>query len=346
MKAILLFFSLVCIQTLQAQSTDRTPLIVKKTATWCNPCGTWGWTLQEDVVLQNPDAIIMQLHNSTSSQLFSSDGLSIYNQFINAQSSTPGWYVDLVNQTAYSTSGGIYTTTTKNNIRNASDSTLLQTPLANANFTYSLNGNSLTVQTTTKFFDNAIGEYYVGAYILEKNVIKYQNGIGNTANHETIFRSAVGTNVFGEVIPSQNITSGQTFTHSFSETLDASWNAANLQLFVTIWKKTGSSYTIVNSWSTKALLTSKDAQNPWTASVLVYPNPVQDQFSLNIVSEKSENMQLNIKDLTGKIVYSENLGEIREKQIQVTRPQHLSAGLYLVEIKGNSGSVIQKITFE
>src|ERR1700752_2435008 len=56
---------------------ENTALVNKFTATWCGPCGSWGWDLFENVIEENAnDAIYMGTYSSSSP---SYDNTDFYN---------------------------------------------------------------------------------------------------------------------------------------------------------------------------------------------------------------------------------------------------------------------------
>ncbi|HHB79571.1 MAG TPA: hypothetical protein ENK85_10105, partial [Saprospiraceae bacterium] len=62
MKKILLLLLAVGISYLaQAQEVPQTQssLIIKKTASWCPPCGGWGWDLFEQLIDDNDSQAIL-----------------------------------------------------------------------------------------------------------------------------------------------------------------------------------------------------------------------------------------------------------------------------------------------
>ncbi|MEO1714235.1 MAG: hypothetical protein AAFU60_12955 [Bacteroidota bacterium] len=62
MKQTSLLFALLLVLggSLQAQEVMEvtTPVITKKTATWCINCGTWGWDLFEGLVSANQNSAV------------------------------------------------------------------------------------------------------------------------------------------------------------------------------------------------------------------------------------------------------------------------------------------------
>jgi len=70
----------------------------------------------------------------------------------------------------------------------------------------------------------------------------------------------------------------------------------------------------------------------------VFPNPVSNV--LNVSSEKSAITGITVTDLNGRIVKQANVSNLAKADVNVSE---LSAGVYLVNIKSDKGSVTKKI---
>lgn len=77
-------------------------------------------------------------------------------------------------------------------------------------------------------------------------------------------------------------------------------------------------------------------------SGLVYPNPIEDHFTVDLTSENVFT-QLAILDLEGKVVHVENI-EGKEK-VHVTLPQSLKSGTYILSLSGNGQQYTTKVIF-
>ncbi len=89
--------------------------------------------------------------------------------------------------------------------------------------------------------------------------------------------------------------------------------------------------------------TTVNRSNSFGASV--YPNPVNDEMTIdfNTVSEKS-NITVRIIDLTGQVIYVENVGEYSKGNYTYDIPtQELEMGIYLVEISNGKEADIVKV---
>ena len=78
-------------------------------------------------------------------------------------------------------------------------------------------------------------------------------------------------------------------------------------------------------------------------TVSVYPNPATDNITLSIINSINGNYNIDIVDLVGKTVYSENIAKdntIFTKQIDLS---NLSKGVYLLKYNENGNVGYKKI---
>ncbi len=78
--------------------------------------------------------------------------------------------------------------------------------------------------------------------------------------------------------------------------------------------------------------------------LVIYPNPVQDQINLNILTSKASSAVANIYDLRGNIVSTHNLGNLSKGNNSVMiQATDLKIGTYLIQVI--IGSEVQKAKF-
>lgn len=230
----------------QEVSNQSVPFISKKTATWCNPCGTWGWSAFKDIVAANEgNAILIDLHNSRTSKLNKNVATDLYAQFEQVRS-TPAFYVGTENLTAYAENGGIYPTTSVTNV-NAKAKEWVKTVDINAGFNAEFDGDNLKVNAKVKYFNPLMGEYYLGVYVSERNVVEYQSGIGNGAEHYNVLRAAMTSSSMGDLIADGEVDKDAEYTFEYSLPLESGWDKNNLRVFTVVWKKVDGKYEYVSS---------------------------------------------------------------------------------------------------
>ena len=83
----------------------------------------------------------------------------------------------------------------------------------------------------------------------------------------------------------------------------------------------------------------------WSSSFEMYPNPLSVATSLNVeyTLPESTSLYLDILDLTGKRVYTQNIEGAKGKNKHQITLSPLPKGLYLLNLIGNEGQVTRKI---
>ncbi len=322
----------------QQVSTARMPLITKITATWCNPCGTWGWNLNEEIMNQNPEALTLCLHASTTSQLYDPAAAAIYSVFTPLSSGLPSWYVDGIRKTQYSSSGGIFMTQTRNAVKSAVDSILVFDAQAGAGFLWNWNNNVLEITAKAEFFTSCNGEYSLGVYIIEDDIVKYQNGIGNNAVHHPTFRKAV-SNELGDPLVNGNVLAGQSFVKNYTFNTPNDYVKHKMRLLGIIWKMENENPVIVNT-SVSDYLAQIPTNKPLNSNdhLEIYPNPTTNQQFIvrNIDIEK-----IAVYDILGKHLPIKT--HIHNNYIIVQLPDNTSKGIYIVHVIKNHKTYSQKL---
>lgn len=339
MKKLLPILFLSCVvafATAQDVSQTSMPLISKKTATWCGPCGTWGWSTFKTMVDQNiENAILIELHQSTSSKLHADVATALYKEF-DQIGSTPAFYVGTTNMTQYSETGGIFTGSTITRVKEKADSMAIAVPI-NSGFDAKVEGDMIVMDAKVKFFEESEGEYYLGAYVSEKDVLGYQNGIGNDAVHYNILRAAMTTDPFGEKIAEGTTTADTEFDFDLSLAVDAGWKKGDLQVFTVIWKKEeNGSYTFQSGY-TETLVTSI-GEDPIQNQFEVYPTVFAQGENIIISTDQTfdSNFKVSVVNMVGQEMIQGFLNKGQD-QIQLNTQALPSKGNYLVVIESEEG---------
>jgi hypothetical protein len=97
-------------------------------------------------------------------------------------------------------------------------------------------------------------------------------------------------------------------------------------------------------WATSAyfspyIVAIDEVEKPAKANNLaVYPNPANGIVSVEFTTSSTEKTVLNIMDLNGRVVHSENLGTLSAGDVHYNFDiSSLSVGVYIVNIHGNAG---------
>ena len=95
------------------------------------------------------------------------------------------------------------------------------------------------------------------------------------------------------------------------------------------------------------VVTDKDCQGKYQEQffgqgslVTIYPNPVRNNFQVNLSTRLGDSVQLSIYDLEGKLIKTE---AVDANKLRKVKANYLSTGVYLVKIEGNGRSVSTKL---
>lgn len=225
----------------------NTALINKLTATWCAPCGSWGWLMNEELaVLTGDNAIMISTYNSPTSLFFSQVSVDLADNFRPYQ----GWPTFFVNGSNKNVqvSGGISYSATKTTCVNTVLDFVDQLPVVNTGIEYRTDGMKITIVSKTVFFRtmDTNNEYYLSAYMVENNVMGEQKGKPGEVAHPNVLRASMTENTFGIPIDVEPV-AGNEFIYTFTSSHDPGWNRENLYIVTIIWRKTGDSYEFVNA---------------------------------------------------------------------------------------------------
>jgi hypothetical protein len=340
-----IFFLFAISVSAQTVSQTHMAFLTQKTATWCGPCGDWAWPVQEEIVAQNmAKAVVVELHYSSSDYIYNTTAGAIQSNFPTV-SSVPAWFANGVNKTSYSASGGIYTGATKTGMKTVADSTYNVPADVQCAYNFSLSGSTLTVNTNTKFFNTVNGEYYLAVYVIENNVMANQTGhIPLMASHQNVLRTSMSTSAFGEQVGIGSIAANTVVPKTFTTTLNASWNTWNVWIAAVIWKKNGTTYDYVNSYTNMAIVGIEEAAAQGV-SFSVFPNPVSSDATVSVMLEKNiDDCQITMMDITGRQVKSIHTGNLHQGlQHFPIDTRNLAEGIYTVNVIANGTVASRKI---
>ena len=332
--------------TTQAQEVPEVQqsLITKVTATWCINCGTWGWAFFEDILADNGDKAIMwkahysgDLQSPVANNLASNFNVSGQPRFI-------------LNNTDQGVSSG-NSATKRTAVQETVNANAELAPLANTGIIATLDGNTISVQTKTRFFQEASGDYFLGLYIVEDGVIADQSGQGNNTSHSNILRTAFTTSAFGEQIAEGQTSAGTEIDYSQSISVNAAWNTDNVKIVAIIWEKTGAtSYEFVNG-NTVTEFTTPVSVNTFAEAgnrlqVLSDFSADGTQFQLDL-QQSVQQAQLGVYNLNGQLVEVLHNGTLAEGQQTFRLPGALpAAGYYIVRLETELGELVERFVVQ
>ena len=335
MKYIVLVtaFSLIALLTFAQVEQTHIPLLIKKTATWCPYCGGWGWDLQNDLEERNDDiAVIVQAHPSESCELFDNTSKNLMDS-LPVTDYYPFWFVNGERRYDYFLSVNY----NKSIINQYIDSTRNEPPLANCHYSFDIHNDTLDVTTTTKFFQDTSGTFYLSVWIIESGVFAAQNGLqGEDPYHSNVLRASMSNAVFGEQIIDGPVQIYDSIISSFSMVLDTSWRLQNTHLAFVIWQRT-ENYTYVNAFKDGKML-GKDRVVTLENDDYIYPNPVADKLQFVNPYDEGEGWA-NLYNLNGQLLLRQKLNLF----INEVDLSDLAAGMYVLKLEGPGDSRVFKI---
>lgn len=304
--SILAFSSLIAQVGVEAPMTNQ-PLITKRTASWCPLCGGWGWALFRGLLEDNTEnALLVAAHYS--GDYLNPAAVAITNNF--GGFGQPTFFVNNANQNANSSNGA----TVRNNVKTLVQAINAQPPVVQAGLRASIDDNyAVEVEAKAKFFEATEGEYYLGAYLIQRNFIAYQAGQGNAAEHKQMLRLSFNGEPFGQLIASGSISAGTEVGLSFNIGY-SDWEQAgivdidavyddNFEVATIIWKKEGDTFQVVNTNATDIDILSGLAEFRQLAVFRAYPTPATEEVTVQLeFSETLSGAQLQLLDVNGALL--------------------------------------------
>jgi hypothetical protein len=257
MKKNILFLSLLSIFAFAAckkvSTEEPTPtleveernsvLIAKHTWTGCGPCGGWGWDQFQNLMDNNPEHVLVAFKRGNVGGY---GNQAIYDYFQNTfgiPGATPTFHYNL--DASSSLSG-------------EEQAMEAQGVIANSNYEWRMEGDKIILNTTTKFFQDVIGEFSLAPYLILDGLIANQSGHPDGANTEHK-KVAVGvatpttvttSDYSGYVVASGEIKAGYTVNLEFEIDADASWDPNNVSFACMIMKSNGDgTFKLINTFT-------------------------------------------------------------------------------------------------
>ena len=212
-------------------------------ATWCPPCGAYGDPTKEHMESTfGSDVVILNVQSGDAISSAGEFGPTFGNAFQSFVSSNSIPHAYWSGANVAMDHRGFYSS----NSANATDADAnINAIISNVNVSVGVaasatnSGDSaLIINTKTKFY-SALGEHYIGVYLLEDGVMANQSISGSpdaiTAHNNVIRYSAFEGNSIGAQSIGTSFTADQEVTGSYTIPLWSGWDILNLQVAVVIW---------------------------------------------------------------------------------------------------------------
>ncbi len=79
-------------------------------------------------------------------------------------------------------------------------------------------------------------------------------------------------------------------------------------------------------------------------SLNVYPNPNNGKFRIDFDAEGLRNVEITISDITGKVIYANDLGKVSGSQREEVNLSNYAKGVYIVQLKSDDVVVSRKVS--
>jgi hypothetical protein len=215
-------------------------------ATWCPPCGAYGDPTKEHMESTfGSDVVILNVQSGddiSSSGEFGPTFGNAFQSFVGSGGIPHAYWssanVAMDHRGFYADNNANATAADANINAILSDDNVSVGVAASAT---SSGDSALIINTKTKFY-SALGEHYIGVYLLEDGVMANQSISGSpdaiTAHNNVIRYSAFEGNSLGAQSIGTSFTADQEVTGSYTIPLWSGWNISNLQVAVVIWSST------------------------------------------------------------------------------------------------------------
>ena len=328
-------------------------LITKITASWCGACGAWGWEgFGELVGEHHEDHICMALYASSTSLFYTPDADVI------AAEIGFGGYPNFAGNgedvgTGYAQVNGIIESFEMNDV------------IANAAYeVVSVNENEIEILVKVKFFEAVAGTFLVAGYVIEDDIVGYQNSQGDSAHHHVVFRGAFTEADNDFMVTTSGADAGETFTKTLTIDRASEWKLSNLEVATVLWQQDENNQTdliYVNGTKTpqEGTLTegggnggsgggttgSDDPRN-WpvgqdeivTQTMELYPNPAKDLVNLKF--NEAVDFKVEISDLLGKVVVNQSFTSKNRISMDVSS---LPEGLYMIRVVTDNKTYLDRL---
>lgn len=324
-------------QVLEEQRT----LITKRTATWCPNCGTWGWTLMQGLIEDNQDkAVIIAAHESgileTAAAADITDNWGAFSQ--------PRFFV---NETDFGVTPS-QIQTARTDIKAFVDQAFTHGPVANAGFNWNFANNTLKVDARVRFFQETQGDFYLGLYLLENNVMEIQSGQSGLANHQKVLRFCLTQDSWGKPVTNGTVAAGTDFDLDYELSI-SSIDGYDYELAAIVWNKVNDVYIPVNAWSSDLTSPTAVKENTGLSAFEVFPSVSSGHATVTLELERNQQMSvIDLLDNQGRIVTNLHKGPLSagNHTFPLQQSAFLSKGLYFIRYADGNGIASRKLIFQ
>ncbi|MBK9257089.1 MAG: Omp28-related outer membrane protein [Saprospiraceae bacterium] len=347
MKSIFIFilsFSFFCLNAQQV-NTKQWSIINKKSADWCTLCGGWGWNFHKQLLdkFENREVLNWAIHYSGG--LMNQAAVDLSNNY--GGSSQPIFFVE----------GDDIKATNSNTVAKLAevgdiiDFSLSQLPYAGVGIDAELNTetNTLTINAKVEFLSNAEGgDYYLGLYLIEDNVVASQQPIGNNAVHRNLLRRSLLSTTWGQALKKGAVTMGTTFDVN-AVVENVTGNRENLKVAAVIWNKhpTTNKYLFFNANQVNVGIPASSKDEFTSVRDMKVFQSEGDRIIVRLDIENTlTSANLSVSDINGKSISQQHVGTLAIGSHEFSMEGNFNPGMYLVTLRENNKLKTKKIVIQ
>ncbi|MEQ9187949.1 MAG: T9SS type A sorting domain-containing protein [Cryomorphaceae bacterium] len=328
---------------------ENVGLITKITATWCNPCGTWGWEAMEGVLeTYGEDHIVVSLYAPSSSKLYNTAAQELADEI--GYSGTPNF-----------AGNGLDKGTSVAEATAIADTFASAPTLAVPAYAIEwVNADTIVIEVKTRFFENIDGSFFLDVFMVEDHVMEEQNGhTGDVPHHMVVRKGFMPLKDSTNLILSGSAASGDEISKKYFIEVDSEWDWDELMIVSTLWMENPedpADLLYVNgqkTWQEGELTIGYGTDAPiyypphtWAIGVEeveelafeIYPNPAKNNLTIKL-SDVAD-VEVVFTDLLGKEVLHTQFTSRDLINIDVTE---MPAGVYMVQLKTERGDLFDRV---
>lgn len=344
MKKLLLILGIAAlgwnVEAQVAATSDQYTILAKRSADWCPFCGMYAWDMLANVIdrLDGERIIPFAYHyagglkNDASTAISDNLGGSsqpiffLNNDNIGVSSSNVNAKVDEVFETAgflneFQAFAGVGLDTYLN-----------------------ANGDELTVYANVKFFAQLDGEYYLGLYLIQDNLIHNQSGRGNDVAHKNVVTHSFFEDAGGMLIVNGPVSAADDFNYEATLPVTSDMvDVSDMSVMAIIWNKTPNGNFVFNANldAEIGIASSSDDIALDQIEMKAYQNG--DQLNIQIASDTHiENASIQVVSINGQILFNEAL-TLNTQYHNLVNVASWADGTYIVQLLSKEGTKSTKV---
>ena len=329
MKSIFcsIFMSILFFTATAQVSNDQFSIITKVSADWCPNCGGWAWDVFEDMRtdLADKNVIYVLAHRSGDLETPTSRAwcenlkyqyqpeFYLNNDYQNMNSSTApdaitsmGEQIDLLS--SFGAFAGVY----------------------GEGIISDVDTEEITAHVDLEFYGEITGEYYIGVYFIQNNIIANQSQQGDVLQPK-LLTDAFTEDWYG--IPVTATTGVQSFDFTTMRPAGFSAEEGDTEILTVVWNKIDEeTYVIFNAHVNGTIQQVSNTTELTTIQQSLKGNIITNTATLSFDSAQNiDNATFFINDISGRSVYTQSVSNLQEGNNSLEADvSNLTNGIYVM----------------